>query len=147
MILKRFDASSIAHYVYIWYDYEVEKAYNQYNKNENKDNKEGLDSNGRKTPALRNKYSRIKMIKKIVLEVSNTLTVPEKPDNVEDYEVWRNQIKGISELATDKMFRSFQHSGLLSSKTKSVADLTESSTRIMYQKWKKEKKDIHLDDV
>ena len=72
--------------------------------------------------------------------MSNTITIPVRPDNVQDYATWRDQMKMISEVATQKTFEEFEISGVLLKKVTSVSNLTETNMKSMFSDYKKKER-------
>lgn len=73
--------------------------------------------------------------------MSNTITIPKRPENIEDYATWRDQMKVISEVATQKTFEEFKASDVLLQKVSSVSNLSETNMKTMYAAYKKKKKE------
>ena len=78
----------------------------------------------------------------MILQVSNTITIPVCPDNVQDYATWRDQMKMISDVATQKTFEEFESSGVLLKKVTSVSNLTETNMKSMFSDYQKKRKKV-----
>lgn len=130
--MNKFASSQLTQYLYIWYDYDAQKSY---------------DNTENKNAKLRNMMLRIKKTINKIMEVSGITEceIGDKPHTVEDYENWKQQTKDKSFIAVEKMYKEFERCGVLGKNINSMNKLTVNSIDAMYKRYKIEK--MKLTDV
>ena len=88
--MNKFASSQLTQYLYIWYDYNAQKSY---------------DNTKNKNAKLRNMMLQIKKTINKIMEVSGITEceIGDKPHTVEDYENWKQQTKDKSFIGDEAL--------------------------------------------